>query len=115
MLSVLVGSGVQVLGMVIVTMIFAVLGFLSPANRGGLMTAGVILFVVMGCVFRRRVFRFHSWLPADDVDVSACSPATSRPGPTSCSRARPGSRTPLWYVLYRCSPSLPLVCLCFCL
>jgi len=29
-------------------MIFAILGFLSPANRGGLMTALVILFVAMG-------------------------------------------------------------------
>jgi transmembrane 9 superfamily protein 2/4 len=29
-------------------MVFAVLGFLSPANRGGLMTAMVVLFVVMG-------------------------------------------------------------------
>jgi transmembrane 9 superfamily protein 2/4 len=48
LLSVLVGSGVQVFGMAIVTMIFAVLGFLSPANRGGLLTAVVVLFVVMG-------------------------------------------------------------------
>lgn len=31
-----------------VTMIFAVLGFLSPANRGGLMTAMLLLFVFMG-------------------------------------------------------------------
>lgn len=51
LLSVLVGSGVQVFGMVLVTMLFAVLGFLSPANRGGLMTAGVVLYVVMGYVF----------------------------------------------------------------
>lgn len=48
LLSVLIGSGVQVFGMTVVTMIFAVLGFLSPANRGGLMTAGIVLFVVMG-------------------------------------------------------------------
>jgi len=48
LLSVLVGSGVQVLGMTIITMMFAVLGFLSPANRGGLTTAGIVLFVVMG-------------------------------------------------------------------
>jgi len=47
-LSVLIGSGVQVFGMTLITMIFAVLGFLSPANRGGLTTAGVVLFVVMG-------------------------------------------------------------------
>jgi len=48
LLSVLIGSGVQVFGMTMVTMIFAVLGFLSPANRGGLTTAVVVLFVVMG-------------------------------------------------------------------
>jgi len=43
-----VGTGVQVFCMTVATMIFAVLGFLSPANRGGLMTALVVLFVVMG-------------------------------------------------------------------
>jgi len=47
-LSVLVGSGVQVFGMTVITMVFAVLGFLSPAMRGGLLTAVVVLFVVMG-------------------------------------------------------------------
>jgi len=48
MLSVLIGSGIQVLGMTLITMLFSLLGFLSPANRGGLLTAGVVLFVVMG-------------------------------------------------------------------
>jgi len=48
LLSVLVGTGVQVFAMSVITMVFAVLGFLSPANRGGLMTAMVVLFVVMG-------------------------------------------------------------------
>jgi len=47
-LSVLVGSGVQVFGMTVITMVFAVLGFLSPAMRGGLLTAVVVVFVVMG-------------------------------------------------------------------
>jgi len=48
MLSVLVGTGVQTFSMTLVTMSFAVLGFLSPANRGGLMTAALLLFVFMG-------------------------------------------------------------------
>jgi len=48
MLSVLVGTGVQTITMSVVTMLFAVLGFLSPANRGGLMTAALLLFVFMG-------------------------------------------------------------------
>jgi len=46
--SVLVGTGVQVFGMTLVTLVFAVLGFLSPANRGGLMSALLLLFVFMG-------------------------------------------------------------------
>ena len=32
----------------VTTMCFAVFGFLSPSNRGGLMTAMLVLFVVMG-------------------------------------------------------------------
>ncbi|CAA7408780.1 unnamed protein product [Spirodela intermedia] len=48
LLCVYVGTGVQFLGMTIVTMLFALLGFLSPANRGGLMTAMVVLWVFMG-------------------------------------------------------------------
>jgi len=48
LLSVLIGTGVQTLCMGVITMIFAVLGFLSPANRGGLMTAALLLYVFMG-------------------------------------------------------------------
>jgi len=42
------------------TLVFAVLGFLSPANRGGLMTALLLLFVFMGMFagyFSTRVFK----------------------------------------------------------
>nr|XP_025617990.2 transmembrane 9 superfamily member 7 [Arachis hypogaea] len=48
LLCVYVGTGVQLFGMSLVTMIFALLGFLSPSNRGGLMTAMVLLWVFMG-------------------------------------------------------------------
>ncbi|CAL9769041.1 unnamed protein product [Musa acuminata subsp. burmannicoides] len=48
LLCVYVGTGVQFFGMTLVTMIFASLGFLSPSNRGGLMTAMVLLWVFMG-------------------------------------------------------------------
>uniref|UniRef100_A0A0D3GYA4 Transmembrane 9 superfamily member n=1 Tax=Oryza barthii TaxID=65489 RepID=A0A0D3GYA4_9ORYZ len=47
-LCVYVGTGVQFFGMLLVTMVFAVLGFLSPSNRGGLMTAILLLWVFMG-------------------------------------------------------------------
>ena len=48
LLAVYVGTGVQVLGCTIFTLAFAVLGFLSPSNRGGLMSALLLLFVLMG-------------------------------------------------------------------
>lgn len=48
LLCVYVGTGVQIVAMTLVTMMFALLGFLSPSNRGGLMTAMVLLWVFMG-------------------------------------------------------------------
>ncbi|KAJ4890704.1 Transmembrane 9 superfamily member 10 [Raphanus sativus] len=48
LLCVYAGTGVQCFGMILVTMIFACLGFLSPSNRGGLMTAMLLLWVFMG-------------------------------------------------------------------
>mmetsp|Transcript_67436 Transcript_67436/g.161248 ORF Transcript_67436/g.161248 Transcript_67436/m.161248 type:complete len:659 (+) Transcript_67436:92-2068(+) len=48
LLAVYIGSGVQVLGMGCFTILFAVLGFLSPSNRGSLLAAVVVLFACMG-------------------------------------------------------------------
>jgi len=47
-LSVFVGSGMQILAMSITLLIFAVLGFLSPANQGSLLTAFIVLYMLMG-------------------------------------------------------------------
>lgn len=46
LLSIFVGSGVQIAAIVIISLIFAVLGFVSPANRGGLVTVMLSLFVI---------------------------------------------------------------------
>lgn len=48
LLSVFVGSGVQVFIMTLVTLVFACFGFLSPANRGSLMTCALVLYVCLG-------------------------------------------------------------------
>ncbi|CAL8119027.1 unnamed protein product [Orchesella dallaii] len=48
LLSVFIGSGVQVLAMTVITLAFACLGFLSPANRGALMTCAMVLYVCLG-------------------------------------------------------------------
>ncbi|CAO3660956.1 unnamed protein product [Umbelopsis vinacea] len=49
-LAVLVGNGAQLLAMAGVTLVFAVLGFLSPSNRGSLATVMVILFMIFGSI-----------------------------------------------------------------
>lgn len=67
LLATFVGTGVQLLGMAMVTVLFALLGFLSPANRGGLMTAMLMMFVFMGLFagyFSARLyksFRGEEW------------------------------------------------------
>merc|ERR1712216_506275 len=62
-LAVSVGSGLQVLGMAVVTLIFAVLGFLSPAHRGGLLQSMMLLFTFMG-VFGGEDWRLATLLMA---------------------------------------------------
>eukprot|EP00659_Diplonema_papillatum_P002777 gene2777-4337_t len=47
-LAVYVGTGAQLLLMTMTTLIFALFGFLSPANRGALLTALIFLFVLLG-------------------------------------------------------------------
>lgn len=42
------GTGVEFIGMSITVLLFACLGFLSPANRGGLFTAVLLCFVFLG-------------------------------------------------------------------
>lgn len=49
-LSVLVGSGIQLLLMILSTVGFALLGLLSPSNRGSLATVMFILYALFGCV-----------------------------------------------------------------
>lgn len=50
LLSVLLGTGTQFIVTFLITLVFACLGFLSPATRGGLMTAMLVLWVTLGTV-----------------------------------------------------------------
>lgn len=43
-----IGSGIQIFFMTFITIFFAMLGMLSPASRGALMTAVILLYVFMG-------------------------------------------------------------------
>ncbi|XP_051120321.1 transmembrane 9 superfamily member 12-like [Andrographis paniculata] len=48
LLCVMVGDGVQITGMAVVTIIFAALGFMSPASRGMLLTGMIMLYLFLG-------------------------------------------------------------------
>ncbi|KAK3033186.1 hypothetical protein RJ639_036978 [Escallonia herrerae] len=48
LLCVMVGDGVQILGMSVVTILFAALGFMSPASRGTLITGMLFFYMILG-------------------------------------------------------------------
>jgi len=50
MFAVFIGSGLQLFCMSVITIVFAAVGFLSPANRGSLVIAVLVLYVMMGFV-----------------------------------------------------------------
>ncbi|KAJ3489286.1 hypothetical protein NLI96_g2208 [Meripilus lineatus] len=50
LLSILVGNGAQLCAMVGVTLVFALLGFLSPSNRGSLATVMMICWTFFGSI-----------------------------------------------------------------
>ncbi|XVF47950.1 hypothetical protein PTKIN_Ptkin03bG0150700 [Pterospermum kingtungense] len=48
LLCIMVGDGVQILGMAVVTILFAALGFMSPASRGTLLTGMLFFYMILG-------------------------------------------------------------------
>lgn len=48
LLSIMVGDGVQIAGMAVVTILFAAFGFMSPASRGMLLSGMIILYLFLG-------------------------------------------------------------------
>lgn len=67
LLSVYIGSGVQLLGSCVVTIVFACLGFVAPSNRGSLLTISIFLFVLLGSYSgyttarMAKAFKMRSW------------------------------------------------------
>eukprot|EP00877_Chromochloris_zofingiensis_P001992 jgi/Chrzof1/11794/Cz06g10110.t1 len=80
LLATYVGVGVQIFGMTLITMIFALLGFLSPANRGGLMTAMVMMFVFMGLMAGYSSARLYKAFRGDQWKKTTLRTALMFPG-----------------------------------
>ncbi|CAK8568547.1 unnamed protein product [Lathyrus sativus] len=79
LLCVYVGTGVQFFGMILVTMIFAILGFLSPSNRGGLMTAMLLVWVFMGIFAGYSSTRLYKMFKGSEWKKIALKTATLFP------------------------------------
>merc|ERR1719305_783581 len=80
LLAVSVGSGMQILGMSVVTMIFALFGFLSPAHRGGLLQSMMLLFTFMGTVAGYTAARICKLFDGDDWKLTTLLTACFYPG-----------------------------------
>lgn len=77
--SALVGSGVQIFCMALITIILAMFGMLSPASRGALMTAGILLYVFMGLVAGYMSGRLYRTLRGQQWKSAAFWTATLYP------------------------------------
>ncbi|KNH03931.1 hypothetical protein XU18_4739 [Perkinsela sp. CCAP 1560/4] len=56
--ALLVGSGAQVLAVLVTATFFALLGFLSPENRGAFLSTFIVCFLILGCVNGYATARF---------------------------------------------------------
>ncbi|XP_031479202.1 transmembrane 9 superfamily member 11 [Nymphaea colorata] len=67
LLCVMVGDGVQILGMAVVTILFAALGFMSPASRGTLITGMLFFFLVLGILAGYVAVRLWKTIKCGDI------------------------------------------------
>jgi len=79
-LAVSVGSGMQLLGMSVVTLFFALLGLLSPAHRGALLQSMMLLFTFMGMLAGYIASRFCKLFDGDDWKKTTLLTACLYPG-----------------------------------
>eukprot|EP00928_Gymnodinium_smaydae_P022078 TRINITY_DN1865_c0_g2_i1.p1 TRINITY_DN1865_c0_g2~~TRINITY_DN1865_c0_g2_i1.p1 ORF type:complete len:629 (-),score=158.57 TRINITY_DN1865_c0_g2_i1:158-2044(-) len=80
LLVVSVGSGVQILLMSVVTLLFALLGFLSPAHRGGLLQSMMLLFTFAGIAAGYVSARLYKIFNGEDWKTATLLTATFYPG-----------------------------------
>ena len=55
-LAVVLGTGMQIIAMSVITMVFASFGFLSPEHRGALLQAFVFIYVFSNSKLERILF-----------------------------------------------------------
>ncbi|CAF5105640.1 unnamed protein product, partial [Rotaria sp. Silwood1] len=80
LLSVLVGNGVQIAIMSLITLILACLGFLSPSSRGALMTCAIVCYVLLGTPAGYTSARFYKMFGGGNWKKNVLMTAIACPG-----------------------------------
>lgn len=75
-----IGSGIQIFLMLAITIFFAMLGMLSPASRGALLTAAIFLYEFMGLVAGYYAGRLYKTSKGKEWKAAAFLSATLYPG-----------------------------------
>jgi transmembrane 9 superfamily protein 2/4 len=79
-LAVCCGTGAQLLGATLFTIIFSSMGFMSPARRGHLLIAELILFVIMGSVGGYIMARLYKTFKGKSWQTATFCMALGYPG-----------------------------------
>jgi len=77
---IMIGTGTQLFGCVFFMILFAAIGFLSPANRGSLMIALVFIFVLMGSIAGYTSARLYKTFKGKEWQRCTFLTATLFPG-----------------------------------
>lgn len=75
-----IGNGIQIFLMALITIFFAMLGMLSPSSRGALMTSGIFLYVFMGLIAGYFSARLYKTMKGREWKKAAFLTATLYPG-----------------------------------
>ena len=75
-----IGTGLQILAMTLCTMVCALFGLTSPANRGGLLTTLLMLFVFMGSFAGYSSARIYKLFNGKEWKKNTVLTATFYPG-----------------------------------
>jgi len=75
-----IGSGIQIFFMLAITIFFAMLGMLSPASRGALLTAAIFFYEFMGLIAGYYSGRLYKTIKGKEWKSAAFLTATLYPG-----------------------------------
>jgi len=75
-----IGSGIQIFAMMSITIFFAMLGMLSPASRGALLTAAIFLYEFLGVVAGYYSGRLYRTMKGKEWKAAAFLTSTLYPG-----------------------------------